>query len=694
MVLRLKRGVSMPVCGSRLAVHANGNPIALLLRSSAQDTFITDADKVRLPACPILDLQVFDEFGQCCLERQHFAWDPAALFVPIHPETHEIGPLPVLPRDWSCCDFLVASDVDILPKPEVREPVGTSGYEVVRVMLPEQIKVVGFSVDGPREAELRRSQISVTGQNVSTDWLHADDFSTRHVHGDSLPAIGLALKATNPLSVICAKATVGDWQAEWDATEPSHDLRPPLRCWADVMRVLVQVATDKEIHEVQIERNLPWTGAILFSDGGGASPLSAEDALEARAVRTGRLAVSFARPDKILGLAAPKPGDFRLCEEHRELRDTELRAVSPKDHGNTEDRWMLMPSALPGVHGLGGSLRLMCQGYQPLTVANEVVDHGLIVDVSSHGQDLSVTLHSPMEFESLHSVVILGESDGRLKMRSQSLTWFAQVSTSEITVAVPDFAKIVAVVLSYDGWRLGAWWSQDLGPALTRAGTSDDEGRCAAALLRWMRAPLLSRANWCGKAARTWFRQFILAAPANTLGTWLRDEVLTLDGVTLRLAADDAAWLDAVREVMLDEAFQFSPETSGSLVEMLGQSVAHSGDAVGTVCHACAQVLRMCPVAAVSLCATTVQQLAAQDRRSLIEAVLIRCGGPSYNRQRVQQLTGVDPFAVQGFLPDVQQVLARPDLVLPNFRRLAHHQPFRNYALWEWLRELRFHFPN
>ena len=207
-------------------------------------------------------------------------------------------------------------------------------------------------------------------------------------------------------------------------------------------------------------------------------------------------------------------------------------------------RLWTMPRPLDSVGGYGASLGIRSpynwvHGSDLLIVADEVCDHG-VVETAIAGQSgiLRMYLTQPLEPGELHSLVFWIPGKPSTILSAQEFVTHPEGEFDVWDVRCPDsfISNDGFIAISYDGTRIGAWWT--VAPYL---GTVEQgEAQKTAAMLRWMRAPILSR-SWLDEV-----RGFAHIYPAHTLKAWLDEDGLP-DG--LINGVEGEAWRSVVRQV-------------------------------------------------------------------------------------------------------------------------------------------------
>ena len=213
------------------------------------------------------------------------------------------------------------------------------------------------------------------------------------------------------------------------------------------------------------------------------------------------------------------------------------------------------------VAGLGAPLSLRLGPYNAerdaMTVAQEVIDCGVIDRVWKVGGELHLRLLRPVEASERHCVLYWSE-DGQIH---QLLPNPAEAEPSDLwRCALPDeMPDYVAIALMYEGWRLGARWQPDWHCHLESLAEASPPA--TATMLRWFHLPLLSE-----KAAAS-VREIANRHPVEFLRIWLRESAHP----SFNLPAVTEGWLAAIRTIFLD--WMPDAQTAESLLNALSESI-------------------------------------------------------------------------------------------------------------------------
>jgi hypothetical protein len=194
---------------------------------------------------------------------------------------------------------------------------------------------------------------------------------------------------------------------------------------------------------------------------------------------------------------------------------------------------------------------------QPVVLAGEVVDTGIVHSAVQLGDRVRLGLDSGIEPDAGHQV-FFWETDGSVSQVQPNLALQEQGAHYWEVARPEENPPWLAVAVGYNGSRLGTQWMLEWHAHL--------ESRAAdriASLVRWFRLPLLSQARL------PQVRQFAHGHVAEVLPVWLKD---TCGVSPLMWAPANDAWLAAVRSVFFDW-YPTDPYEIESLVdELTGQA--------------------------------------------------------------------------------------------------------------------------
>jgi hypothetical protein len=278
----------------------------------------------------------------------------------------------------------------------------------------------------------------------------------------------------------------------------------------------------------------------------------------------------------------PLPSDAALSTAV--ANRTLFRVVPPSRRDSPIQDWALVEGShfvgspsrfartLGGLEGLGAPLVLRPGAYNPVDrpepLARSVVDNGEVCTARWELDEgtLILRLRRSIEPASGHALVLW--TPGRPVCR---LDWdvveFDDAAGAGCfwRVSVPHQEVAATLGVSYGGERLGAWWDMErlTEPLANAVACGGDVGECAA-LLRWLRAPVLNEhlrkalAGALAAAAPMFFRAWLSTAG---LPPGLR-----------HAEGDEERWLHAVR-VLFHEWQPSDPDTARDALAALGAAV-------------------------------------------------------------------------------------------------------------------------
>ena len=118
-------------------------------------------------------------------------------------------------------------------------------------------------------------------------------------------------------------------------------------------------------------------------------------------------------------------------------------------------------------------------------------------------------------------------------------------------------SRCCCVAVAYEGEILGSWWPEEIAQI---SATGEESALTTAAMLKWIRAPIVS-SRWLG-AVRAFAQQY----PAQVLAAWLSDEGLP-EGLTYGSVPAEQ-WGAAVREIFA--GWNPDPELASDVIQALG----------------------------------------------------------------------------------------------------------------------------
>jgi hypothetical protein len=279
----------------------------------------------------------------------------------------------------------------------------------------------------------------------------------------------------------------------------------------------------------------------------------------------------------IIGVAKRKNGSWislaeRFVLKSETARSAQFKIAPPRRWDAREpavSEWALMEgdlwlknlsrnnSPIGDVAGLGAPMTLRLGPYNAdrdaMTVAQSVIDCGVIEELQEANGELRLRLSGHIEPSDQHRIVYWG-----LNGQTHELQALAQENTPHDLwrCASPDGALgRLAVALMYEGCRLGARWLPDWHMRIGQL--AEDEPRRVATLLRWFRLPLLA------ENALSDVRGIARKQAAEFLPAWLQEGEHT----SFILPDVTDGWLAAVRTVYRD--WTPCPEEANRLINAL-----------------------------------------------------------------------------------------------------------------------------
>jgi hypothetical protein len=273
--------------------------------------------------------------------------------------------------------------------------------------------------------------------------------------------------------------------------------------------------------------------------------------------------------NEILTVEQARTSRFRIVTPpKRDYRGKWVR-WAVMDGGEMVTRWEDGDQPLDSLNGLGAPLTVKSGPFDnpndEFWIAAEVVDQGLIEDVvveslaDGAARSLRLKVTDRAEPSDRHFVVWWDENGevGKLEADycddAEDGWWWV--------CKVPEAANgFIALAIAHSGFRSGAWWPEDWTERLVPV--IEHEPLLAAALVRWLRLPVLSRA-----ASAVIARGSRKYAPA-FLAAWLKDYGLP---EWLRFEPSDERWLTAVRAIF--HQWWPDPDTASRVLMTLANAV-------------------------------------------------------------------------------------------------------------------------
>ena len=231
------------------------------------------------------------------------------------------------------------------------------------------------------------------------------------------------------------------------------------------------------------------------------------------------------------------------------------------------------PRPLDSIGGYGDRLGVRApynwgrDGYL-LTLSNETRDLGVIESLFGAGENLLLSLSQPLEPGSAHSVILWTPGGAPEVLNAQEFVaplddqkiW--RITTPRQTYDGTSFAAV-----AYNGARIGAKFPDY--PYLPMDMSETEAGEIAA-MLRWMRAPILSN-DWVRH-----IHEFAHSCPAPVLGAWVGEGRGLPNGLSHAESAD--RWRPVVRQIFSE--WKPSPKAAVSVIDEIGRGEPNREDVI------------------------------------------------------------------------------------------------------------------
>ena len=248
----------------------------------------------------------------------------------------------------------------------------------------------------------------------------------------------------------------------------------------------------------------------------------------------------------------------------------------------------IVPRPIHSIGGYGAPLGIRSPYNQIydndlLAVADEVYDRGVVeTALAGQGGSFRMYLSQPLESGEFHNMVFWTPGKSPIILPAQEYVSHPDNALDIWDVHCPEefIVEEGFLSISYDGARIGAWWPVLPYQLLEMIETEDTLE--TAAMLRWIRTPILSRA---------WFdevRAFAHRYPAYTLKSWLEEE--GLPGGLVH-GAEGEVWRAAVRQIFSG----WTPDAK-SAKSVLGEFGQKRGDITAFLSAALLKLLRLDPL--------------------------------------------------------------------------------------------------
>lgn len=222
------------------------------------------------------------------------------------------------------------------------------------------------------------------------------------------------------------------------------------------------------------------------------------------------------------------------------------------------------PRPLDSIGGYGDKLGVRApynwdwDGYL-VTLSNETRDPGVITSLLGLGGDLLLSLSQPIEPGAAHSVIIWtpGDSPEILNAR-ESVAPLDGQRIWRISAPTRTYNETSFIAIAYNGARIGAKYPDY--PHLPLI-ASDAEASEIAAMIRWMRAPILSK-DWVRRV-----REFANRCPVPVLGAWVGKRGLP---DCLSHAEASEQWRPVVRRIFSE--WNPNPQEAASAISEIGHA--------------------------------------------------------------------------------------------------------------------------
>lgn len=246
-----------------------------------------------------------------------------------------------------------------------------------------------------------------------------------------------------------------------------------------------------------------------------------------------------------------------------------------------------------GLTGFGASLTIQEGGeynvqlHEPLLLAKEVVDYGIIAEVVIDPvgiveRTLSIRLSHSIELDE-HYIIVWWEESGSFHTFNLECDELQENDMWWLSTIPQGLTEPLALAIAYDGVRLGAWWDANWSRILREMPAN--EPLMIAAMLRWFRLPLLSN------SFRSDIQQFAYGYPAEVLAAWI-DEVGILSD--LRHSDCSDGWFSVIRTTF----GQWLPDgvTAQSIITRLGGDPAEMAWPEEVLTNTVEKLLRVTPL--------------------------------------------------------------------------------------------------
>jgi hypothetical protein len=274
---------------------------------------------------------------------------------------------------------------------------------------------------------------------------------------------------------------------------------------------LVRLTKNLEVHQIGVARLIP-NGWI------------AESKNYKLGVETARRSKFKIKPPKYWNDAERQTSDWSLMEG---------------------DLWVKRLSIRQGpvgtLSGWGAPITLRLGPYNAekdaMTIAESVIDHGILRDVDLTENQVILNLSTDINPDDRYSVVVW-HTDGKITQHRPVRGETNYQWTFESNIPMSD---LLAMGISFEKYRLGAWWKNDWASNLATAAANDPQ--LMAEMIRWLHLPILS--NNCIDQVRKVAHEY----PTEFLTAWLQPETA---GSILQPGELNEGWLAAIRSIFIN----------------------------------------------------------------------------------------------------------------------------------------------
>lgn len=478
-------------------------------------------------AAPNLAASLVAEDGEVAANRILTLWSPGADIVLFHmPSGVRLGDPPQEPLDPSLSyALMVAEDLTVEPAPA--QSAAIAGFKLY-LLPPGTTKALRVLADG---MPLWCAHQSCEQVAAEPEWSAEVSITRRGSGGQMGPGDPLQVIVAHPPEIAVQFIRAGGKPIEWKRTSDTRTVSsrsviidPAVA--GTMLAVTLGLIRGEEKTVVQRQLELPLTGAARLV-ASVWTPLHGEDFLTVEQARM---------------------SPVRLWMPARADRSTVVFSEWAMMEG---DSWVgrLSRHARPigGLAGVGAPLTVRRGPYNStgdvMRLAREVRDNGLLANASAQPPDSPRTLR--LELTGEHPLagderIICWDASGKRFDLTPHLVAEHPSRRDWWEADLPANASVpMAVAVALRGQRAGLWYDARWPEMLS---TMSAPPRDIAALLRWLRLPLLS------DSALPKVREFALRAPGEVLAAWIAAQAP--EGLTWRL--EEEGWVSVVRAVFRD----------------------------------------------------------------------------------------------------------------------------------------------